>query len=46
MAAVGITTGIVAWRRRAVPVTTVPVVRGDLLVRVLCDGRLEPPDGG
>jgi multidrug efflux pump subunit AcrA (membrane-fusion protein) len=46
VAAVGITTGVVAWRRRAVPVTTVPVVRGDLLVRVLCDGRLEPPEGG
>ncbi|HEV3457620.1 MAG TPA: HlyD family efflux transporter periplasmic adaptor subunit [Thermoanaerobaculia bacterium] len=46
VAAVGITTGVVAWRRRAVPVTTVSVVRGDLLVRVLCDGRLEPPDGG
>jgi HlyD family secretion protein len=29
-----------------VPVTTAPVVRGDLLVRVLCDGRLEPPEGG
>jgi multidrug efflux pump subunit AcrA (membrane-fusion protein) len=29
-----------------VPVTAAPVVRGDLLVRVLCDGRLEPPDGG
>jgi HlyD family secretion protein len=29
-----------------VPVTLVPVVRGDLLVRVLCDGRLEPPEGG
>jgi len=46
VAAVGIATGVVAWRRRAVLVTTVPVVRGDLLVRVLCDGRLEPPDGG
>jgi len=23
-----------------------PVVRGDLLVRVACDGRLEPPEGG
>ncbi len=46
VAAVGITTGVVAWRRRAVPVTTAPVVRGDLLVRVLCDGRLEPPEGG
>jgi HlyD family secretion protein len=29
-----------------VPVTLAPVVRGDLLVRVLCDGRLEPPEGG
>ena len=37
---------VVAWRRRAVPVSTAPVVRGDLLVRVLCDGRLEPPEGG
>lgn len=46
IAAVGITTGVVAWRRRAVPVTLAPVVRADLLVRVLCDGRLEPPDGG
>ena len=46
IAVVGVTTGVVAWRRRAVPVTTVPVVRGDLLVRVLCDGRLEPPEGG
>ncbi len=46
VAAIAITTGVVAWRRRAVPVTTVPVVRSDLLVRVLCDGRLEPPDGG
>jgi multidrug efflux pump subunit AcrA (membrane-fusion protein) len=46
IAAVGITTGVVAWRRRAVPVTLAPVVRGDLLVRVLCDGRLEPPEGG
>jgi multidrug efflux pump subunit AcrA (membrane-fusion protein) len=46
IAAIGITTGVVAWRRRAVPVTTAPVVRGDLLVRVLCDGRLEPPEGG
>jgi HlyD family secretion protein len=46
IAAVGITTGVVAWRRRAVPVTLAPVVRADLLVRVLCDGRLEPPEGG
>ena len=46
IAAVGVTTGVVAWRRRAVPVTLAPVVRADLLVRVLCDGRLEPPDGG
>ena len=46
MAAVGITTGVVAWRRRAVPVVVRPVVRGDLLVRVQCDGRLEPPEGG
>jgi HlyD family secretion protein len=46
VAAVGITTGVVAWRRRAVPVTLAPVVRADLLVRVLCDGRLEPPEGG
>jgi HlyD family secretion protein len=46
IAAVGITTGVVAWRRRAVPVTLTPVVRADLLVRVLCDGRLEPPEGG
>ncbi len=46
VAAVAIATGIVAWRRRAVPVTLAPVVRGDLLVRVLCDGRLEPPAGG
>ncbi len=45
IAAVGITTGVVAWRRRAVPVTLAPVVRADLLVRVLCDGRLEPPEG-
>jgi multidrug efflux pump subunit AcrA (membrane-fusion protein) len=29
-----------------VPVTLAPVVRADLLVRVLCDGRLEPPEGG
>lgn len=28
------------------PVTVAPVVRADLLVRVLCDGRLEPPEGG
>ena len=28
------------------PVTLAPVVRADLLVRVLCDGRLEPPEGG
>ena len=28
------------------PVTLAPVVRGDLLVRVICDGRLEPPEGG
>jgi multidrug efflux pump subunit AcrA (membrane-fusion protein) len=46
IAAVGIATGVVAWRRRAVPVTLAPVVRADLLVRVLCDGRLEPPEGG
>ncbi|HLX07111.1 MAG TPA: HlyD family efflux transporter periplasmic adaptor subunit [Thermoanaerobaculia bacterium] len=46
VAAVAIATGIVAWRRRAVAVTLAPVVRGDLLVRVLCDGRLEPPTGG
>ncbi|HXO43634.1 MAG TPA: biotin/lipoyl-binding protein, partial [Thermoanaerobaculia bacterium] len=46
IAAVGIATGVVAWRRRAVPVTLTPVVRADLLVRVLCDGRLEPPEGG
>jgi HlyD family secretion protein len=44
--AIGAATGIVAWRRRAVPVETAPVVRGELLVRVLCDGRLEPPAGG
>jgi HlyD family secretion protein len=29
-----------------VPVHTALVARGDLLVRVLCDGRLEPPEGG
>jgi HlyD family secretion protein len=46
VAAIGAVSGIVAWRRRAVPVQTVAVVRGDLLVRVLCDGRLEPPAGG
>jgi HlyD family secretion protein len=38
--------GVVAWRRRAVPVVIRPVVRADLLVRVQCDGRLEPPEGG
>jgi RND family efflux transporter MFP subunit len=27
-------------------VQTAAVARGDLLVRVLCDGRLEPPEGG
>jgi HlyD family secretion protein len=46
IAAVGLITGVVAWRRRAVPVETVLVTRGDLLARVLCDGRLEPPEGG
>jgi HlyD family secretion protein len=44
--AIGAATGIVAWRRRAAQVETAPVVRGELLVRVLCDGRLEPPAGG
>jgi multidrug efflux pump subunit AcrA (membrane-fusion protein) len=29
-----------------VPVVIRPVVRADLLVRVQCDGRLEPPEGG
>jgi HlyD family secretion protein len=29
-----------------VPVVIKPVVRADLLVRVQCDGRLEPPEGG
>jgi HlyD family secretion protein len=29
-----------------VPVVLKPVVRSDLLVRVQCDGRLEPPEGG
>jgi HlyD family secretion protein len=29
-----------------VPVVVRPVVRADLLVRVQCDGRLEPPEGG
>jgi multidrug efflux pump subunit AcrA (membrane-fusion protein) len=46
VAAVAVTTGVVAWRRRAVPVHTALVKRSDLLVRVLCDGRLEPPEGG
>lgn len=35
-----------AFRRRPATVHTVPVRRGDLLVRVLCDGTLEPPPGG
>ncbi|HVT59195.1 MAG TPA: HlyD family efflux transporter periplasmic adaptor subunit [Thermoanaerobaculia bacterium] len=34
-----------AWRR-PLPVATARVTRGDLLVRVLCDGKLEPPEGG
>jgi HlyD family secretion protein len=38
--------GVIAWQRRTVPVQTVAVERHDLLVRVLCDGRLEPPEGG
>ncbi len=46
LGALGAAGGVVAWRRRAAPVETAPVVRGDLLVRVLCDGRLEPPAGG
>ncbi len=46
VAAIAVAIGIVVWRRRAVPVQTAPVTRGDLLVRVLCDGRLEPPEGG
>lgn len=45
-ALIGGTAGVIAWRRRAVPVQTVAVERRDLLVRVLCDGRLEPPPGG
>ena len=34
------------FRSRPATVHTVPVRRGDLLVRVLCDGNLEPPAGG
>jgi multidrug efflux pump subunit AcrA (membrane-fusion protein) len=46
VAAVAVTAGGVAWWRRAVPVETALVTRSDLLARVLCDGRLEPPEGG
>ena len=35
-----------AFRMRPATVHTVSVRRGDLLVRVLCDGSLEPPPGG
>jgi HlyD family secretion protein len=34
------------FRSRPATVHTVPARRGDLLVRVLCDGNLEPPAGG
>jgi len=34
------------FRSRPATVHTVPVRSGDLLVRVLCDGNLEPPPGG
>ncbi len=46
IAVIGGTAGVIVWRRRAVPVQTAAVERRDLLVRVLCDGRLEPPEGG
>jgi HlyD family secretion protein len=46
VAVIGGTAGVIVWRRRAVPVQTAAVERHDLLVRVLCDGRLEPPEGG
>ncbi len=34
------------FRPRPAAVHVTPAVRGDLLVRVLCDGTLEPPPGG
>jgi HlyD family secretion protein len=41
-----VTAVALTFHSRPATVRTVPVRRGDLLVRVLCDGNLEPPPGG
>jgi multidrug efflux pump subunit AcrA (membrane-fusion protein) len=41
-----VTAVALTFRSRPPSVPVVPATRGDLLVRVLCDGNLEPPPGG
>ncbi len=46
VAVAAVTAVALTFRSRPATVHTVAVRRGDLLVRVLCDGNLEPPPGG